>query len=160
MGDSARARAAVGVPSRGGVVGYVPGVFDMFHVGHLNILRHARAHCDHLIAGVVSDENAAVAKGRFPVVPLSERLEVVGHCRLVDEVVAETVPSKLDMWRDLDFHVIFKGDDWRGTPKGQALEQMFRPVGVDVVYFPYTVHTSSTILRRALGEDAGSEVIA
>lgn len=133
-----------------GIVGYVPGVFDMFHVGHLNILRHAREHCDHLIAGVVSDENAFRVKGKMPVIPLVERLDVVGHCRLVDEVVAEDQPSKMDMWRRLNFDVIFKGDDWRGTPKGDELESMFREVGVEVVYFPYTVHTSSTLLRQAL----------
>lgn len=136
--------------SRTGRIGYVPGVFDMFHVGHLNILRHARAHCDHLIAGAVSDEKAESAKGRLPVVPLSERMEVLSHCRLVDEVVAEHVPTKLQMWHSLGFHVIFKGDDWRGTPKGEELERTFAAVGVDVVYFPYTVHTSSTLLRSAL----------
>ena len=135
---------------RTGRIGYVPGVFDMFHVGHLNILRQARKHCDHLIAGVVSDEKALAAKGRAPIVPVHERLEIVGHCRLVDEVVQESLPSKLDMWRQLGFHVIFKGDDWRGTPKGIQLENAFDAVGVEVVYFPYTIHTSSTILRAAV----------
>lgn len=133
-----------------GRIGYVPGVFDMFHVGHLNILSRARSHCDHLIAGVVSDEKALASKGQIPVVPLVERMELLRHCRLVDEVVAEEVPSKLQMWHMLGFHVIFKGDDWRGTPKGDELEATFRAVGVDVVYFPYTVHTSSTLLRGAL----------
>lgn len=131
------------------VVGYVPGVFDMFHVGHLNILRHARSNCDYLIAGVVSDEKAVSVKGQGPVIPLSERLEIVSSCRFVDEAVAEQT-TKLNMWRDLQFHRIFKGDDWRGTPKGQELEDSFRPVGVEVVYFPYTAHTSSTILRGVL----------
>lgn len=138
------------VTSRPGRVGYVPGVFDMFHVGHVNILSRAREHCDYLIAGVVSDAKALAAKGRAPVVPLEERMELLQHCRLVDEVAAETVSSKLEMWRQLRFHVIFKGDDWRGTPKGEALEAAFAPVGVEVVYFPYTVHTSSTLLRGAL----------
>lgn len=151
MGSSAYERASNEAPSLPGVIGYVPGVFDMFHIGHLNILRHARRHCDYLIAGVVSDENAAAAKGRMPIVPLIERLEIVGQCKLVDRAVAESVPSKLEMWESLKFHVIFKGDDWRGTSKGEALESMFRQVGVDVVYFPYTIHTSSSILRNALG---------
>lgn len=131
-------------------VGYVPGVFDMFHIGHLNILRHAREHCDHLIAGVVSDENAARVKGVLPIVPLQERLDIVANCRLVDEAVAETTPTKLEMWQQLGFQVIFKGDDWRGTPKGHELEETFAAVGVDVVYFPYTVGTSSTQLREVL----------
>ncbi|ANS79784.1 Glycerol-3-phosphate cytidylyltransferase [Serinicoccus hydrothermalis] len=137
-------------------VGYVPGVFDMFHVGHLNILRHARAHCDMLIAGAVSDEKAAAVKGRRPIIPLAERLEILSHCSLVDRVVAEEVPTKFEMWEDLRFDVIFKGDDWRGTPKGAELEATFAAVGVDVVYFPYTVHTSSSLLRGVLERAAAS----
>ncbi len=131
-------------------VGYAPGVYDLFHVGHLNILRHARSRCDRLIAGVVSDEMALLAKGRRPVVPLLERLEIVRSIRWVDEAVAETQPSKLETWRRHPFDIIFKGDDWRGTDKGERLERDFASVGVQVVYFPYTVHTSSTLLRRAL----------
>src|SRR5919199_601310 len=132
------------------VIGYAPGAYDLFHIGHLNLLRHAAEHCDHLIAGVVSDEVLQLTKGRAPVVPLAERLEIVRNVRLVDEVHAETVPDKLDTWREVGFDVIFKGDDWRGTAKGDRLERDFAAVGVEVRYFPYTVHTSSTILRRAL----------
>ena len=136
-------------------IGYVPGVYDMFHIGHLNILRNARLHCDHLIAGVVSDEMAELAKGRRPVVPLVERLEIVGSVRYVDEVAAELVPDKLDMWARLHFDVIIKGDDWRGTPKGAALEAKMATVGVEVAYLPYTAHTSSTLLRRVLEDLPG-----
>lgn len=131
-------------------VGYVPGVFDMFHIGHLNVLRNARLACDFLIAGVVSDEMSRNAKGQSPVVPLTERLEIVRSIRYVDEAVEETVPEKLDIWRRLKFDVIIKGDDWRGTPKGDKLERDFASVGVDVVYVPYTMHTSSTMLRQIL----------
>ncbi|HCA88511.1 MAG TPA: cytidyltransferase [Streptomyces sp.] len=131
-------------------VGYAPGVYDLFHVGHLNILRHARSQCDYLVAGVVSDEMAGLAKGRAPVVPLIERLEIVRSIRFVDAAFVETVPDKLETWQQVRFDVIFKGDDWRGTPKGERLERDFATVGVEVVYFPYTVHTSSTQLRRAL----------
>jgi glycerol-3-phosphate cytidylyltransferase len=131
-------------------VGYVPGVFDMFHVGHLNVLRNARLACDRLIAGVVSDERSVAAKGKAPIVPLAERIEIVRGIRYVDEAVVEDVPEKLEMWRRLQFDVIIKGDDWRGTPKGDKLERDFASVGVEVVYLPYTVHTSSTMLRRAL----------
>lgn len=131
-------------------VGYVPGVFDMFHIGHLNILRNARLACDYLIAGVVSDERAVVAKGKVPVVPEGERLEIVRGIRYVDEAVIEDVSEKLDMWARLRFDVIVKGDDWRGTPKGDKLERDFGGVGVEVVYLPYTVQTSSTMLREAL----------
>ncbi len=132
------------------IVGYAPGAYDLFHIGHLNVLRHAKSQCDHLIAGVVSDEMCELTKGQTPFVPLTERLEIVRHVRFVDEVHAETVPDKLETWEILRFNRIFKGDDWRGTPKGHKLEADFAKVGVDVVYFPYTVHTSSTQLRRAL----------
>jgi glycerol-3-phosphate cytidylyltransferase len=131
-------------------VGYAPGVYDLFHIGHLNMLRNARRFCDHLVAGVLTDEQAERAKGMTPVVPLAERLDIVGSIRVVDEAVAEDVPDKLEMWERLRFDVIIKGDDWRGTPKGERLEADFSRVGVDVAYVPYTVRTSSTMLRQAL----------
>lgn len=131
-------------------IGYAAGAFDLFHVGHLNLLKHAKKHCDHLIAGVVSDELLEKTKGITPVIPLAERLEIVGSIRYVDQALAEVLPSKLETWREVHFDVFFKGDDWRGTPKGLRLELEFAEVGVEVVYFPYTVHTSSTKLRRAL----------
>ncbi|MBO0901685.1 adenylyltransferase/cytidyltransferase family protein [Cellulomonas sp. zg-ZUI222] len=133
-------------------IGYAAGAFDLFHVGHLNVLRHARSHCDHLIAGVVADEVLEITKGRRPVVPLAERAEIVAHISYVDQVHHEVLLDKLDTWRELRFDVFFKGDDWRGTPKGDELERRFAEVGVEVVYFPYTVHTSSTILRAALAQ--------
>jgi glycerol-3-phosphate cytidylyltransferase len=132
------------------VIGYAPGAYDLFHIGHLNILKHASEHCDRLIAGVVSDEMLLLAKGRAPVIPLAERMEIVRNLRFVDDVHAEVVPDKIDTWRQVGFDVIFKGDDWRGTPKGERLERDFAEVGVAVKYFPYTMHTSSTILRKAL----------
>jgi glycerol-3-phosphate cytidylyltransferase len=137
-------------------VGYVPGVYDMFHVGHLNVLRNARLACDFLIAGVVSDERALDAKGKTPVVPVAERLEIVRSIRYVDDAVIEDVAEKLDMWRQLRFDVIIKGDDWRGTPKGDKLERDFSSVGVEVVYLPYTMHTSSTMLRQVLSSRIAS----
>jgi glycerol-3-phosphate cytidylyltransferase len=144
-------------------IGYASGAFDLFHIGHLNILRHAKAGCDYLIAGVASDELLERTKGRRPVVPLAERLEIVRHVRCVDEAYAEVYLDRLDTWREVGFNVFFKGDDWRGSPKGIALEQRLAEVGVEVVYFPYTVQTSSTRLRHALdlldvparGETAG-----
>lgn len=138
-------------------IGYAAGAFDLFHVGHLNLLAQARQHCDYLIAGVVSDELIEATKGRAPVVPLAERLEIVRNIRHVDEAVPEVHPSRLDTWRDNPFDVFFKGDDWRGTEKGALLERQLFGVGVEVVYFPYTMHTSSTVLRRALGLILDSE---
>jgi glycerol-3-phosphate cytidylyltransferase len=136
------------------VRGYVPGVFDLFHIGHLNILRSAREQCDWLIAGVVTDENAYRAKSRYPVIPLAERVSILEHITLVDEVIVEHQPSKLEVWHDHPFDVIFKGDDWRGTAKGERLERDLATVGVEVAYFPYTMHTSSTLLRAALEQFA------
>ena len=139
-------------------VGYAAGAFDLFHIGHLNILKHAKEHCDVLVAGVVSDEMLELSRGRGPVVPLAERLEIVRHIDVVDRVHAETVPDKLDTWAQLRFDVFFKGDDWRGTPRGIELERRFAAVGVQVVYFPYTVTTSSTRLRQALDTLEGQPV--
>jgi len=142
-------------------IGYAAGAFDLFHVGHLNLLRHAKSECDHLIAGVVSDEMLQLTKGITPVIPLQERLEIVRNIAFVDEARAETVPDKLDTWQEVRFTHFFKGDDWRGTEKGLRLEAEFAKVGVEVVYFPYTMSTSSTVLRRALaaltGEATGAQ---
>ena len=132
------------------IVGYAPGAYDLFHIGHLNILRHARSLCDVLVAGVVSDDMCLAAKGRLPFVPVAERLEIVSHISFVDDVYEEVTQDKMDAWKAVGFHRIFKGDDWRGTAKGNKLERDFAELGVEVVYFPYTVHTSSTHLRRAL----------
>ncbi|WP_395104394.1 adenylyltransferase/cytidyltransferase family protein [Actinomadura sp. SCN-SB] len=135
-----------------GIIGYVPGAFDMFHIGHLNILRRARLECDHLIAGVVTDEVLERVKGRPPIVPLAERLAIVGGMACVDEVVTDVSSDKVVMWERLRFDVLFKGDDWKGTEKGDRLEADLGARGVRVVYFPYTVHTSSTALRRLITE--------
>lgn len=131
-------------------IGYAPGAFDLFHIGHLNLLRHAKSECDYLIAGVVSDEMLERNKGITPFIPLSERLDIVQSIRHVDLAYAETLPSKMEVWDELRFTTFFKGDDWRGTEKGMRLEQEFAEVGVEVVYFPYTASTSSRQLRRAL----------
>ena len=120
----------------GRTVGYVPGAFDMFHIGHLNILRRARERCDYLIAGVVTDEVALRAKNRLPAVPHDERLEIVRSISFVDEAVTDWSTDKVEMWRQLRFDVLFKGDDWKGTPKGDRLEASLAAVGVQVVYLP------------------------
>jgi glycerol-3-phosphate cytidylyltransferase len=133
------------------IVGYVPGAYDMFHVGHLNIIRNASRECDRLIAGVVTDEVVEAVKGRPPVVPLDERMEIVGALRFVDEVVIDEYADKFEMWKLLQFDVLFKGDDWKDTPKGDALEVALGSVGASVLYFPYTRHTSSSLLRSYIG---------
>lgn len=131
-------------------IGYAAGAFDLFHIGHLNILRRAKEQCDVLIAGVVSDEMLREVKGIEPMVPTQERADIVAAIRYVDAVHVERVPDKLDVWKEVGFTHFFKGDDWRDTERGDRLERRFATVGVEVVYFPYTVQTSSTRLRAAL----------
>jgi len=132
------------------LVGYVPGVYDLFHIGHLNALHQARALCDVLVAGVVSDEVCEQVKGLRPFVPLEERLAIVDAIGIVDATYAELTTDKLDAWREVGFHRVFKGDDWRDTARGRELELKVGSVGAEVVYFPYTAHTSSTQLRRVI----------
>ncbi|WP_331715491.1 adenylyltransferase/cytidyltransferase family protein [Tessaracoccus coleopterorum] len=134
----------------GGVLGYVPGAWDRFHIGHLNILKRARQLCDRLVVGVVTDEELFTAKGHLPMVSLEERVQVVAAVGIVDAVVVDFSTSKLDVWDRVRFDVLFKGDDWMGTDKGNLLEQEMASVGASVRYFPYTKHTSSTALRQIL----------
>jgi glycerol-3-phosphate cytidylyltransferase len=131
-------------------IGYAPGAFDLFHIGHLNLLRRAKEHCDYLIAGVVSDEVLIAQKGFMPVVPLAERIEIARNCRYVDGAHAAVTDDKFDIWRELRFNTIFKGDDWQGTERGISLERQFASVDVEIIYFPYTATTSSSRLRQVL----------
>lgn len=133
-------------------IGYTSGIFDLFHIGHLNILRRAKLDCDYLIASVVSDEVAFEVRGRTPVVPFDERLEIVRAMKPVDAAVGELTTNKMLMWEQLRFSTIYKGDDWKGTDRGDKLERQFAEVGVRVVYFPYTEHTSSTRLRSIIDD--------
>jgi glycerol-3-phosphate cytidylyltransferase len=131
-------------------IGYTAGVFDLFHVGHLNILRAARAQCDQLIVGVTSDELCLATKGKAPVMPTAERTEIVEAVRYVDRVVPQATRDKLVAWRALHYDVLFVGDDWQGTPTWNELERVLAERGAAVVYLPYTRHTSSTLLRARL----------
>ena len=133
------------------VIGYAPGVFDLFHVGHLNVLRRSKLQCDRLVAGVVSDEAATLQKGRRPVVPQEERLEIVRSMRFVDDALIEWTVDKMAIWKAVRFDLIFKGDDWRGSQKYTELEEELATVGASVVYLPYTGHTSTTHLRSVTG---------
>ncbi len=132
------------------IIGYTAGVYDLFHIGHLNVLRRAKGACDHLIVAVTTDELALQQKGRLPVIPFAERREIVASVRYVDQVVTQASMDKIAAWRAHRFQRMFVGDDWRGTPKWTALEAEFAPLGVEIVYFPYTEHTSSTKLRDVL----------
>ena len=132
-------------------VGYTTGVFDMFHIGHLNILRRAKEQCDYLIVGVSTDELVKEYKNKTPIIPFEERAEIVQSIDCVDRVIAQENRDKYEAWIELKFDVMFVGDDWKGKPLFMKVEEEFKKVGVDVVYFPYTKDTSSTILREKLG---------
>ena len=129
----------------------------MFHQGHLNILRAARERCDRLVVGVTSDEALIRMKGRAPVIPLKERCDLVSSLRFVDAVVVDLDQDKRLAWRLQPFDVLFKGDDWKGTPKGAKLEAEMAEVGARVVYLPYTPSTSSTKLRRFIAPEDFSD---
>jgi glycerol-3-phosphate cytidylyltransferase len=131
-------------------IGYAPGAFDLFHIGHLNLLRQAKERCEFLIAGVAADVVLIEHKKVTPVIPLAERLEIVRNVRFVDMAHAAMTNDKTEIWQELRFNVLFKGNDWQGTEKGIRLERDFAALGVEVVYFPYTQATSSSALRRTL----------
>lgn len=129
-------------------VGYTTGVFDMFHIGHLNILRNSKLACDYLIVGVTTDELSIREKSKSPIIPFSERMAIVENIIHVDMVVPQSSFDKFEAWKNLRFNIMFVGDDWKGTEKWNNLEAQFRDVGVTVHYFPYTQHTSSSKLRQ------------
>ena len=129
-------------------VGYTTGVFDLFHIGHLNILKRAKEMCDYLIVGVSTDELVESYKNKTPIIPYEERIEIVSAIKYVDEVVPQIDRDKFGAWKRLKFNVMFVGDDWKGSKLFNEVENKFKMVGVDIVYFPYTKGTSSTILRE------------
>ena len=132
------------------IIGYTTGVFDLFHVGHLNILRQAKAQCDHLIVGVSTDELVESYKHKLPMIPYEDRKQIVESIRYVDEVVPQVDRDKFAAWEKYRFDRMFVGDDWKGSPLFEELEQRFAPLGVQIVYFPYTKGTSSTFLKETL----------
>jgi glycerol-3-phosphate cytidylyltransferase len=132
------------------IIGYTTGVFDLFHIGHLNILRQAKEQCDHLIVGVSTDDLVFQYKHFHPVIPFSERVEIVKSIRYVDEVVPQTTRDKLEAFRELHFDVMFVGDDWKGSALFTEVQRELELFGARLVYFPYTSGTSSTTLRNAL----------
>lgn len=130
------------------IVGYTTGVFDMFHIGHLNILRRAKEQCDYLIVGVSTDELCQYYKHKPPIIPYEERKAIVEAIRYVDKVVPQKDRDKFGAWERIHFNRMFVGDDWKGSKLFSEVEKKLNEVGVDVVYFPYTQGTSSTILRE------------
>lgn len=131
-------------------IGYTTGVFDMFHVGHLNILKRAKENCDYLIVGVSTDENVETYKHKKPVVPYEERVAIVEAIKYVDKVVPQTSMDKFSAWERLHFDRLFHGNDWKGTSMYNEVEMRLKAVGVEVIYFQYTQGTSSTLLKEKL----------
>ena len=131
-------------------IGYTTGVFDMFHIGHLNILRNAKEQCDFLIVGVSTDELVKSYKHKIPVIPFEERKAIVESIKYVDQVVPQTSMDKSIAWKQLHFDAIFHGDDWKGSDMYNEIEKKLSAVGVDLVFLPHTKGTSSTMLKDAL----------
>ena len=132
------------------VIGYTQGTFDMFHIGHLNLLKNAKAQCDFLVVGVNSDELVKQYKNKSVVVPLAERMVIVGAIKFVDRVVkCETLDKKI-AFDAIRFHKIFIGDDWKGNLRWEETGRLMKSLGAELVYLPHTQGTSSTMLRNKL----------
>jgi len=132
------------------IKGYTTGVFDLFHIGHLNILKRAKEMCDYLVVGVSTDELVQSYKGKKPIIPYEERKAIVEAIKYVDEVVAQVSMNKLEALNNIGFSVMFHGDDWKNSPLYIETEKEFERVGVNLIYFPYTHGTSSTLLTEVL----------
>ena len=132
-------------------IGYTTGVFDLFHIGHLNILRRAKEQCEYLIVGVTSDALCMKRKNKYPIINEKERMEIVGAIRYVDKVIAQTDMDKLKAVKAIGADAVFVGSDWKGTESWNRYEKEFRERGCDVVYLEHTDGISSTILREKIG---------
>ena len=136
------------------ITGYTSGVFDLFHIGHLNLLRNAKGMCDKLIVGVTTDD-LSLYKGKKPLIPFEDRFEIIRSIKYVDAVVPQETMDKAEMCKKLKASVLFVGDDWYRTPKWEAIERELGVLGVRVVYFPYTKGISSTIITDTLSKVRG-----
>ena len=131
-------------------IGYTTGVFDMFHIGHLNILRRAKEECDFLIVGVSTDDLVQKEKNKQPIIPFEDRCEIVKAIEYVDEVVPQFNKDKIAAYQKYHFDAMFVGDDWKGTNKWNKIEKELAEVGAKVIYSPYTKGTSSTLINETL----------
>ncbi|MDQ0217482.1 glycerol-3-phosphate cytidylyltransferase [Peribacillus cavernae] len=131
-------------------VGYTTGVFDLFHVGHLNILKKAKEQCEFLIVGVSTDDLVMAYKNKPPIISHMDRTAIVKGIKYVDQVIPQTNRNKILAWERLNFDVMFVGDDWKGNALFMEVEIKFNKIGVDIVYFPYTQDISSTIVKEKI----------
>lgn len=132
------------------IVGYTTGVYDMFHIGHLNILKKAKEQCDYLIVGVSTDELVQKEKNKTPVIPFEERCKIVEAIRYVDKVVPQVDKNKFAAWEKYKFNKMFVGSDWQGTNAWNEFEKQFKPLGVEIVYLQHTDGISSTKLTNVI----------
>ena len=133
-------------------IGYTTGVFDMFHIGHLNILKRAKEMCDYLIVGVTTDELCHKRKNKYPIICESERVEILESIKYVDKVVLQVNMDKIQPIKEYGIDVVFVGSDWKGTPEWDRYEKEFNSVGCTVVYLDHTEGISSSILRERLNK--------
>ena len=131
-------------------LGYTTGVFDLFHIGHLNILKRAREQCETLIVGVSTDELVMEYKHKSPIIPFDERIEIVKAIRYADIVVPQTSMNKMEAWERFHFDALFHGSDWKGSDMYTRITEEFRKLSVDVVFLPHTQGVSSTMLADVL----------
>lgn len=132
--------------------GFTAGCFDVFHKGHLNLIKNAKEYCDYLVVGVNSDELVQSYKNKTPIQPLCDRLELVAAIKYVDESVRMDTLDKIDAWKRFNFDVVFIGDDWKGSDRWNKTEEELSKYGVSVVYIPYTPGISSTIIRNEINK--------
>lgn len=131
-------------------IGYTTGVYDLFHIGHLNILQRAKEQCEYLIVGVSTDEVVKSYKNKTPIIPFDERIAIVSALKCVDQAVAQTSMDKMKAWEQLHFDALFHGSDWKGTEMYNKMIEEFNQVGVDVVFLPHTEGVSSTLLSEVI----------
>ena len=132
------------------IIGYTTGVFDLFHIGHLNILKQAKEQCDYLIVGVSTDENVMNYKHKYPVIPFEQRAAIVSAIKYVDEVVPQTNMDKLEAWRNIHFDILFHGDDWKNSSMYNDVIKKLSDVGVKVVFLKHTEGISSTLITSKI----------
>jgi glycerol-3-phosphate cytidylyltransferase len=136
------------------IIGYTTGVFDLFHIGHLNILEKAKNKCDYLIVGVTDPETVFQYKGRYPIVSLEDRVSIIKAIKLVDKVVIQKSMNKIEAWNDYRFDILFHGNDWKGSSMYKEIENKLKSKGVKFEYFEYTNKTSTTIIKNKIIENS------
>lgn len=136
----------------GKVIGYTQGTYDMFHIGHLNLIKNAKRHCDYLVVGVNSDDLVESYKNKRPIIPLDERVEIMRAIKYVDEVIVTNTLDKKEIWEKVRFNEIYIGDDWKGNERWEKTGKEMEQLGAKLVFLPYTKDTSSTMLREKLKE--------